>query len=144
MHPSKDLDLNATQEQEDLLDQELLKARRKLLAQKAFRHKLECKSRELDKELAEMDKVSNTLQSWDKIAHNENVPRVDDLLRYMAVQAEDLRQSTKTLVETIEEKGVADRAIDNESDQNKSLQEVLEKLMEQHKSKASSSSSSSS
>lgn len=109
-----------------------------------------------------MDKVSNTLQSWDKIAHNENgrkkvygmikreqllillfllVPRVDDLLRYMAVQAEDLRQSTKTLVETIEEKGVADRAIDNESDQNKSLQEVLEKLMEQHKSKASSSSS---
>ncbi|CDH49505.1 predicted protein [Lichtheimia corymbifera JMRC:FSU:9682] len=138
----KGLDLSATKEQEDLLDQELLKARRKILAQKGFKHKLECKSRDLDKELAEVDKVSNMLQLLTKIARNENVPHVDDSVRYVASEAERLRQSTAALVEAIQGKGLLDRVADNQNDRSKFVQATLQKLMERYKNKAPTSSSS--
>ncbi|KAI7880202.1 hypothetical protein K492DRAFT_237374 [Lichtheimia hyalospora FSU 10163] len=125
----KDLDLSATKEQEDLLDQELLKARRKLLAQKAFKHKLECKSLDLDKELAEIDKVSNTLQLLTKIACNEN-----------ASEAERLKQSTITLVEAIQVNGLLDRVADNQNDRSKFVQATLQRLMERYKTRVSPSS----
>lgn len=70
------------------------------------------------------------------------MPHVDDSVRYVASEAERLRQSTAALVEAIQGKGLLDRVADNQNDRSKFVQATLQKLMERYKNKAPTSSSS--
>ncbi|KAI9318605.1 hypothetical protein BX666DRAFT_1929706 [Dichotomocladium elegans] len=103
------LDLMCTDEQEDLVDQELAKARRSLMSQKAFRHILRNKLTKLDQEMAMASVKEQLILSWLQIARDNNVYPVHDSARFVAEQAERLRKTILEVIQRIRETGAFEK-----------------------------------
>ncbi|KAI9484877.1 Mis12 protein-domain-containing protein [Zychaea mexicana] len=104
MEHYKDLDLKVTEEQENLVDQELLKCRRAALSQKAMNHILNKKLNKLDRDSKEIESYLQLTQALSQTSENIHVTHPDDVIRFAADQCEQLRQSTLNTLRLINDK----------------------------------------
>ncbi|KAI7869239.1 Mis12 protein-domain-containing protein [Spinellus fusiger] len=97
----KGLDLDCTEEEKEMLDQQLMEARADVSAQITFQRRLESEEYHLDQQLKSLERYHHDLSFLSTIPRQENVGPIHETMRVVTDQVKQLNQSVSRVLETI-------------------------------------------
>ncbi|KAI9261417.1 Mis12 protein-domain-containing protein [Phascolomyces articulosus] len=99
MEHYKGLDLSVTEEQEDLLDQEIDRCKKAVLSQKTMNHILKNKINQVDRDSKALDSYVESTQALANISETQFATHPNDVMRFTSDQCEHLRRSMLVLLQ---------------------------------------------